>query len=77
MDGSRKDAGSAVTATVVRQFVPSRIERQVLAQAFELVCGQRCKLERSACAGRNAMQTDRVGERGLAIDTHAAGRRAA
>jgi hypothetical protein len=30
----------ATSGFVVRQFSPSRIERQVLAQVFELVCGQ-------------------------------------
>jgi len=30
-------AGKAMLATVVRQFAPSRIERQLLAQVFECV----------------------------------------
>ena len=37
MDGTGRGDGSAVTATVIRQFAPSRIERQLLAQVFDLV----------------------------------------
>jgi hypothetical protein len=38
MDGSRKRDSSGMIALVVRQFTPSRIERQLLAQVFDLVC---------------------------------------
>lgn len=34
-----KKIRGAGTGTVVRQFVPTRIERQVLAHVFALVCG--------------------------------------
>lgn len=37
MDDLRQSDGKAVIATVVRQFAPSRIERQLLAQVFDLV----------------------------------------
>jgi len=37
MDDARQGDGNAVTAKVVRQFAPSRIERQLLAQVFDLV----------------------------------------
>lgn len=37
MDDARQSDGKAVTARVVRQFAPSRIERQLLAQVFDLV----------------------------------------
>ena len=37
MEGSGKRAGNARAACVVRQFQPSRIERQLLAQVFELI----------------------------------------
>ena len=77
MDSSWKGAGKPVTATVVRRFMPSRIERQLLARVFELVCGPGCEVEESAGAGQNAARTHRVGEYRQAIDTHAAGRRAA
>ena len=38
MDDSRKGNRNAAIALVVRQFAPSRIERQLLAQVFDLVC---------------------------------------
>ena len=37
MDDARQSDGKAVIATVLRQFTPSRIERQLLAQVFDLV----------------------------------------
>ena len=36
---TRAPRANAAVGSVVRQFVPSRIERQVLAQVFELVLG--------------------------------------
>ncbi len=77
MDVSGNRAGSAVTATVIRQFTPSRIERELLAQAFELVCGQRHKVEATACEEPNAARTRRVGKGTQAIETHIARRRVA
>ena len=38
MDVSSKVTSPSVNATVVRQFVPTRIEREVLAQVFAMVC---------------------------------------
>jgi hypothetical protein len=38
MDDLRKSDSSRVIALVVRQFTPARIERQLLAQVFDLVC---------------------------------------
>jgi hypothetical protein len=40
MDGRSNRAARGTMAVVVRQFAPSRIERQLLAQAFELLCGR-------------------------------------
>ena len=54
MDGSAISAGKGMTAMVVRQFTSSRIERQLLAQAFELVCGPRCEREESHLAEQRA-----------------------
>ena len=42
MDRRGKFAGSAVIALVVRQFSPSRIERQLLTQVFEYVVASQC-----------------------------------
>lgn len=39
MDGLRKQVDGSTSAMVVRQFSPSRIEKQLLAQTFELVIG--------------------------------------
>ena len=77
MDGSLNDAGHAMAAMVVRQFTPSRIERQLLAQVFDLVCDQRCETDESHSTGRSATQTHRVGDGGQGIVAHVAGRRAA
>ncbi len=77
MDGSSIRAGNGMTATVVRQFTPSRIERQLLAQAFELVCGQRSDVEESRSTGQSATHTQRVDAGEQAIDAHVAGRRVA
>ena len=77
MDGSFSGAGKAMTATVVRQFVRSRIERQLLAQVFELVCGPRREVEKSVAAGRNAARTDRADAVEEASATSVGRRRAA
>lgn len=39
-----------MNGTVVRQFVPTRIEREILAQVFSLVCGQRNHMD-TCCDG--------------------------
>ena len=39
VDSMRVPGADAAAGCVVRQFVPSRIERQVLVQVFELVLG--------------------------------------
>jgi hypothetical protein len=39
MEVVAKKFREAGTGTIVRQFVPTRIERQVLAHVFALVCG--------------------------------------
>ena len=77
MDVSSSDAGNAMAALVVRQFTPSRIERQLLAQVFDLVCDQRCDVDQSRSIRRSAVQTHRVGDGGQGIVAHVAGRRVA
>jgi hypothetical protein len=76
MDGALKDAGNAMAAMVVRQFTPSRIERQLLAQVFDLVCCQRSEVEESRSTGQSAAHTHRVDDGGQATVAHVAGRRA-
>lgn len=55
MEGLFGRAGSAMTAVVVRQFAPSRIERDLLAQVFELVCRKRSEQE---VAGASALAVE-------------------
>ena len=50
MEVVSKRMTSKMNGVVVRQFVPTRIEREVLAQVFALVCGQRNK-NRICCEG--------------------------
>jgi len=77
MDVSLNAAGNAMAARVVRQFTPSRIERQLLARVFDLVCDQRCEVDESHSIGRSAVQTHRVGDGRQGFVAHVAGRRAA
>lgn len=51
MEVGSKVTSPAVNATVVRQFVPSRIEREVLAQVFAMVFRGLCK-ERTTSQSR-------------------------
>ena len=57
MEVGSKGTSHAVNATVVRQFVPTRIEREVLAQVFAMVCSGLCgekttrQSELRGCAG--------------------------
>ncbi len=58
MEG-RFDRGAGITtALVAREFVPSRIEHQLLAQVFELVRGPRCVGDESRLANQGAAETD-------------------
>ncbi len=77
MDGLLMKSDKGMMATVVRQFTPSRIEQQLLAQVFELVCGQRSELDESRSAVQNMASTPRVSDDEQAIETQLAGRRAA
>jgi len=77
MDGPSSSAGNALTAVVVRQFTPSRIERQLIAQAFELVCSQRGEMEASHSAAMSTALTHGVGTGEQAIEAIQAGRYAA
>jgi hypothetical protein len=77
MDVPMNGAGNAVAAHVVRQFAPSRVEKQLLAQVFDLVCGQQCAVNASRSTGRGATPTHCVGDGGQAIVANLVGRRAA
>ncbi len=77
MDRPLSNAGTALTAVVIRQFTPSRIERQLLAQAFELVCDSRSELETSHSAALRTSPTHGVSTGEQAIQAPSAGRHAA
>ena len=49
MERHARNASTVMLATVTRQFVPSRIERELLAQVFEFVVTERHP-DRSAAA---------------------------
>ena len=70
MDGKGDPVGGAATVAVVRRFAPSRIERQLLVQAFELVCGWRDGTPVTA-------RTDREGDGDARVASPLAGRQAA
>ena len=40
MEVGSQQTTSRISGVVVRQFVPTRIEREILTQIFALVCGQ-------------------------------------
>lgn len=48
MDRRARQAGSSMLASVVRQFIPSRIERQLLTQVFDVVVAVPRQVEPSA-----------------------------
>jgi hypothetical protein len=77
MEGSARHAGSAMTAMVVRQFAPSRIECDLLAQVFELICRKQSKQEMAGIVSL-AMELPALieTERERTLD-HSAGRRVA
>ena len=71
MDVSWQHAGSDMTAVVARGFEPVRIERLLLARAFDLVCELDVKI---SSAAREAAEQPRT-EQSSASDRE--GRRAA
>ena len=77
MDRPLNNAGNALTAVVIRQFTPSRIERQLLAQVFELVCGPRCETEASHLAALRTSPTHGVSTGEQPTKRLSAGRHAA
>lgn len=65
MDDAWQRDGNAATARIIRQFAPSRIERQLLAQVFELVSHgppilTKVSAERSA--QHRSMALDNIGQ---------------
>lgn len=77
MEGSLNRASNATTAMVVRQFVSSRIEHELLAQVFELVCGKRKASEGAHSIDSGVEQTQRTDADQELSEAHIAGRRVA
>ena len=50
MEVGSQQTTSRTRGVVVRQFVPTRIEREILTQIFALVCGQ-CNQVGKSCEG--------------------------
>lgn len=61
MDRPFNRAGNAGTAAVVRQFAPSRMEKQLLAQAFDLVVCERIETSNSTSSGLHTATRESVG----------------
>ncbi|MEI6540016.1 MAG: hypothetical protein WCO86_10915 [Planctomycetota bacterium] len=76
MEVALKKVMDATAATVVRQFVPVRIEGQVLAQVFALVCGQPSETAAGSESGSNA-PAQLVADDDQPTEAFVAGRRAA
>jgi hypothetical protein len=73
MEVVSKGMTSKMNGVVVRQFVPTRIEREVLAQIFALVCGQRNKI--GICCEGDVSEVS-IGEIDQRTEPFAGGRRA-
>ncbi len=74
MDDSRKGNRNRAIALVVRHFSPSRIERQLLAQVFELVCHDRQSLTNSSIVRQAEQLSIAQSDRNLSIEPQLAGR---
>lgn len=59
MDGVRNEFPQQGVTTVVRQFAPSRIERQLLAQIIELVCALKTELGQPSVGDHNTESGER------------------
>ena len=74
MDDSRKGASNRVIALVERQFAPSRIERQLLAQVFDLVCCEQQNLMNSSTEPPGGHQPTIQSDRNRSLQPQLAGR---
>ena len=57
MERHARNASKAMLATVTRQFIPSRIERELLAQVFEFVVTERHPDHSTAADAFDAQQS--------------------
>jgi hypothetical protein len=77
MDGQRNHRSDDTAAIIVRQFTASRIERQLLAQIFDLVCGSQSGSDECVPAGQNTGQKHLANAVIDVTDSSSARRRAA
>ncbi len=68
MDDSRMQARTVVTAMVARDFEPVRIERQLLARAFDLVCEVDTQTHGPTQEVAEPSTTDQAAEQPASID---------
>ena len=77
MDGSRNNTRNDVTAVVAREFEPTRIEHELLAQTFDLACKDAVATQavssRSSTTSQKAIST----ATDLSAEVTVAGRRVA
>ena len=69
MERHARNASKAMLATVTRQFIPSRLERELLAQVFEFVVAERHPDRSTAAEALDAQQrkaTPRVSNQSIA-----------
>lgn len=77
MDGTVNHGANAITTAVIREFTPSRIEQQLLAQVFEMVFIPQCREASSVETEADARTRRVVDEDQHANETPNAGRCAA
>lgn len=77
MDGQMIDRNEGTTSFVVRQFTSSRIERQLLAQIFDLVFEPPSEIVEQRLAGNDAELQHSTKVHKSATNSHNSGRRAA
>jgi hypothetical protein len=68
MDDARQSKGQLVIAMVARQFAPSRIERQLLAQVFDMVSRDPQNLKQVFTDGSEPHLAAAVRDRAEAVD---------
>ncbi len=77
MEVALEKSTNAGAGLVVRQFAPFRIERQVLAQVFELIWGSEAAADQVRSASMDTIATHRGIGSELQVGTIVARRRAA
>ena len=77
MEGCLSHARKAMTATVIRQFKSSRIEREVLVRVFDLLWGGLSDVGTCDLGTQSLGHGSGVSDAGAAIEVHDTGRHVA